>query len=52
MVGLMDPDDGWRRIPDWLWEKLEPLPERPPHPSGVTTGGCPTATRRTRSCSC
>ena len=33
-MGLVDRDDGWR-IPDWLWEKLEPLlPERPPHPLG------------------
>jgi transposase len=27
-------DDGWR-IPDALWEKIEPLlPPRPPHPLG------------------
>jgi len=33
-MGLVDRDDGWR-IPDWLWEKIEPLlPERPPHPLG------------------
>lgn len=33
-MGLVDRDDGWR-IPDWLWERIEPLlPERPPHPLG------------------
>ena len=27
-------DDGWR-IPDWLWERTEPLlPPPPPHPLG------------------
>src|SRR3954464_13948980 len=34
MVGLVDRDDGWR-LPDWLWERIEPLlPERPAHPLG------------------
>jgi putative transposase len=34
MVGLVDRDDGWR-MPDWLWERIEPLlPERPWHPLG------------------
>jgi putative transposase len=33
-MGLVDRDDGWR-VPDWLWEKIEPLlPERPFHPLG------------------
>jgi putative transposase len=33
-MGLVDRDDGWR-VPDWLWERIEPLlPERPPHPLG------------------
>jgi transposase len=34
MVGLVERDDGWR-MPDWLWERIEPLlPERPAHPLG------------------
>ena len=33
-MGLVVKDDGWR-IPDWLWEQIEPLlPERPAHPLG------------------
>ena len=33
-MGLVDRDDGWR-IPEWLWERIEPLlPERPSHPLG------------------
>ena len=33
-MGLVDRDDGWR-MPDWLWEKVEPLlPPRPEHPLG------------------
>ncbi len=33
-MGLVTPDDGWR-IPDELWEQMEPLlPPRPPHPLG------------------
>ena len=33
-MGLVDRDDGWR-MPDWLWERIEPLlPERPAHPLG------------------
>jgi putative transposase len=33
-MGLVNRDDGWR-IPDWLWERMEPLlPERPKHPLG------------------
>lgn len=33
-MGLVDRDDGWR-MPDWLWEKIEPLlPPRPEHPLG------------------
>jgi len=33
-MGLVNRDDGWR-IPDWLWERIEPLlPERPAHPLG------------------
>ncbi len=33
-MGLVTPDDGWR-IPDELWEEIEPLlPPRPSHPRG------------------
>ena len=33
-MGLVSKDDGWR-IPDALWERIEPLlPERPAHPLG------------------
>ena len=33
-MGLVSRDDGWR-VPDWLWERIEPLlPERPSHPLG------------------
>lgn len=33
-TGLVSGDDGWR-IPDWLWERLEPLiPPPPAHPLG------------------
>jgi transposase len=33
-MGLVTKDDGWR-IPDPLWEKMEPLlPPRKPHPLG------------------
>jgi putative transposase len=33
-MGLVDRDDGWR-MPDWLWERVEPLlPPRPEHPLG------------------
>jgi len=33
-MGLIERDDGWR-MPDWLWEKIEPLlPAPPPHPLG------------------
>ena len=33
-MGLVSRDDGWR-MPDWLWERIEPLlPEPPPHPLG------------------
>ncbi len=33
-MGLVAKDDGWR-IPDWLWERIEPLlPPRPEHPLG------------------
>jgi putative transposase len=33
-MGLVARDDGWR-LPDWLWERIEPLlPESPPHPLG------------------
>src|SRR3970040_2312886 len=33
-MGLVSRDDGWR-VPDWLWERIEPL-LRPPlfHPLG------------------
>ena len=33
-MGLVDRDDGWR-MPNWLWERIEPLlPPRPAHPLG------------------
>src|SRR3954449_107364 len=33
-MGLVNRDDGWR-LPDWLWERVEPLlPARPKHPLG------------------
>jgi transposase len=33
-MGLVSRDDGWR-IPDWLWERMEPLlPPPPRHPLG------------------
>jgi hypothetical protein len=33
-MGLVSRDDGWR-MPDWLWERIEPLlPKRPSHPLG------------------
>jgi transposase len=33
-MGLVNRDDGWW-IPDWLWERIEPLlPPRPAHPLG------------------
>ena len=33
-MGLVCGDDGWR-MPDWLWERIEPLlPPRPSHPLG------------------
>ena len=33
-MGLVSSDDGWR-LPDWLWERVEPLlPPRPAHPLG------------------
>ena len=33
-MGLVVADDGWR-MPDWLWERIEPvLPPPPPHPLG------------------
>ena len=32
---MVSKDDGWR-IPDWLWERIEPLlPPRPFHPLGT-----------------
>jgi transposase len=34
-MGLVCRDDGWR-MPDWLWERIEPLlPPRPFHPLGT-----------------
>jgi putative transposase len=34
MMGLVSRDDGWR-MPDWLWERIEPLlPAAPSHPLG------------------
>ena len=33
-MGLVSSDDGWR-LPDWLWERIDPLlPARPSHPLG------------------
>ena len=33
-MGLVSTDDGWR-MPDWLWERIEPLlPAPPEHPLG------------------
>src|SRR6266498_1181585 len=33
-MGLVSSDDGWR-MPDWLWERVDPLlPARPTHPLG------------------
>lgn len=33
-MGLVSRDDGWR-MPDWLWERIEPLlPDPPLHPLG------------------
>jgi transposase len=41
MGGLVNRDDRWR-IPDWLWEKVEPLlPPRPPHPLGCCRSRVP-----------
>ncbi len=35
-MGLVSKDDGWR-IPDEVWERMEPLlPSRPAHPLGGT----------------
>ena len=35
-MGLVSSDDGWR-MPDWLWERIEPLlPAPPAHPLGLS----------------
>jgi putative transposase len=40
-MGLVDRDDGWR-MPDWLWEKIEPLlPPPPEHPLRTHRKGLP-----------
>src|SRR5260221_1938524 len=40
-MGLVDRDDGWR-MPDWLWERVEPLlPPPPEHPLGTHKRGVP-----------
>lgn len=40
-MGLVVQDDGWR-IPDELWERIEPLlPELPPHPLGCCRSRVP-----------
>lgn len=40
-MGLVDRDDGWR-MPDWLWERIEPLlPAPPEHPLGTHRRGLP-----------
>ena len=42
-MGLVDRDDGWR-MPDWLWERIEPLlPPAPEHPLGTHRGVCQSA---------
>jgi putative transposase len=41
MMGLVVKDDGWR-MPDWLWERIEPLLAAPPaHPLGTHRRGVP-----------
>jgi putative transposase len=40
-MGLVDRDDGWR-MPDWLWERIEPLLPAPlEHPLGTHRRGLP-----------
>jgi putative transposase len=40
-TGLVSGDDGWR-IPDWLWQRLEPLiPPWPAHPLGCCRSRVP-----------
>lgn len=40
-MGLVCRDDGWR-MPDWLWERVEPLlPAPPAHPLGTHRRGLP-----------
>ncbi len=40
-MGLVDRDDGWR-MPDWLWERVEPLLPAPPvHPLRTHRRGVP-----------
>jgi len=40
-MGLVLTDDGWR-MPDWLWERIEPLlPAPPAHPLGTHRRGLP-----------
>ena len=40
-MGLVDRDDAWR-MPDWLWERIEPLlPPPPEHPLGTHRKGVP-----------
>ncbi len=40
-MGLVVKDDGWR-MPDWLWERIEPLlPAPPDHPLGTHRRGLP-----------
>ena len=40
-MGLVVKDDGWR-MPDWLWERIEPLlPAPPAHPLGTHRRGVP-----------
>ena len=51
-MGLVSRDDGWR-MPDWLWERIEPLLPAPPSiRSAVTARGYRTGTPWTRSCWC
>ena len=52
-MGLISRDDGWR-MPDWLWERIEPL-QLPLHRFTrweLIARGCPIVTRWTRSFWC
>src|SRR4051812_8583352 len=38
-MGLVDRDDGWR-MPDWLWERIEPLAGAAAAPAGLPQAAC------------